>query len=247
MKIGLLLQARTGSTRLPGKIFMDLNGRYSIQRILDGCKKTVYPHKILLCMPKEDEAEIKERISNGELESHIDERFDLFIGGENSNDLVDRFYKAARLHNIDVIVRLTCDNPMYEAAEDIIDDMIDDYLDNGAMGFLGNNDAISRNPFPNGIDVEIFNYRMLCWAKANIKDKINLEHCATSFYKCGNPFSVRAYNNMNRISKLIPSFTLDTVEDYQLLLKLTKNYDACQDLNAAIEKTNYEVWNNDGK
>jgi spore coat polysaccharide biosynthesis protein SpsF (cytidylyltransferase family) len=131
---------------------------------------------------------------------------------------------------------------MYEGGADIIDDMIEYYLDDGADGFLGNNDAISQNPFPNGIDIEIFNYRMLCWAKENIKDKINLEHCATSFYKHSSPFSVKAYNNMNRISKFIPSFTLDTDEDYQLLLKLTKNYDACQNLNAAIEKTNYEMW-----
>ena len=123
MTVGILLQARSGSTRLPGKIFMDLNSRYSIQRILAGCKKTIIPNKIILCMPKEDRAEIEGRIARGELDGCTDDRVSLFIGEGDSNDLIDRFYKAARKYNIDTVVRLTCDNPMLEGANDIIDDM----------------------------------------------------------------------------------------------------------------------------
>jgi len=250
MSIMIVLQARSQSTRLPRKIYMDLNGKYSIQRILDGCKKTIYPNKIVLAMPKEDKDEIELRIKNGELDNFIDDRFSLFIGPGAQNDVMDRFYRAARLHNADVIVRLTCDNPMYEGFSEGIDEMIECYLGHGATGFMGNNEAIVDNYYyPHGIDVEIFNYRMLCWAKQNINDKYNLEHCATSFYKPPNRFMLLPFKNkykINTISTKIPKFTMDTEEDYRLLLKLTKNFDIYKDLNKAIDTTHEEV-KNDGK
>ncbi|MFA5023410.1 MAG: hypothetical protein WC523_00435 [Patescibacteria group bacterium] len=245
MSIVIILQARSQSTRFPRKIYADLNGKYSIQRILSGCKKTIYPNKIILAMPAEDKIEIESRIAKGEMDNFIDDRFSLFIGPGEQNDLVDRFYRAARLYHAEVIVRLTCDNPMYEGFSDGIDEMIEYYLLNDKKGFLGNNDAICKaNPYPHGVDVEIFNYRMLCWAKLNIHDKYNLEHCAPSFYKPTLRFGGLEFRNeyrKNLVSTSIPKFTMDTEEDYKLLLKLTKNYDICQDLNKSLELTYEEI------
>lgn len=242
MKIGLLLQARTGSTRLPGKIFMDLNGKYSIQRILNGCKKTIYPHKILLCMPKEDKNEITFRNNIGELDQYTDDRFDLFIGDGDSNDLIDRFYKAARKHSIDIIVRLTADNPMLEGANEIIDDMLERYIKLSKNDyFMGNNESVSNMPFPHGLDVEIFSYDMLCWAKRYIDNAYDREHCATSFYRDHRLFNIIPFSNYYRISTKIPKFTMDTPEDYKLLLELTANYDKYQDINKAVEETYEDI------
>lgn len=236
--IGIILQARSNSQRLPGKIFMDLNGRYSIQRILAGCKKTIYPNKIILAMPKDDKEEIEKRILGGELAECTDDRFELFIGNGDINNLVDRFHGAARKFGLDVIVRLTADNPLYEGYSFGIDEMIAEYLHNGSTGFMGNNLTVSPNPFPSGIDVEVFSYEMLCWAKSRITSGYCLEHCAPSFYSGDAPFKIIPFNN-NRphtmISTKIPSFTMDTISDYNFLLALTANYDKTQDLNKAIE------------
>lgn len=240
MKIGIVIQARTSSNRLPGKIFMDINGRNSIQRILDGCKKTIYPHKVILAMPADDKEKIETRISAGELDKHIDERFDLVIGDGDLNDLVDRYYKAARRHNLDVIVRLTADCPMHEGYYFGIDEMICDYLRADAKGFMGNNLLVAQNPYPCGIDVEIFNYDMICWAKKHAKTKYELEHCAPIFYSDlgEDVFGILPFNN-NRphtmITNRIVDFSLDTESDYQLLLRLTEAYDKYQDLNKALE------------
>lgn len=252
MNIGIVIQARTSSSRLPGKIFKDLNGRHSIQRILDGCKKTIYPTKIILAMPKDDQVEIEGRIKNGELKGHIDGRFNLFISTGSLNNLVDRYYGAANKHNLDVIIRLTADCPMNEAYWFGIDEMIAEYLQMGSRGFMGNNMTIAQNPFPSGIDIEIFNYEMICWAKRYAKTDHELEHCVPIFYSDigARLFGVIPFNN-NRphtmISRRISDFSLDTPGDYELLLKLTAAYDELQDLNKAIEsvdlggfhKTNY--------
>jgi spore coat polysaccharide biosynthesis protein SpsF len=240
MKIGIVIQARSSSKRLPGKIFASLNGRNSIQRILDGCKKTIYPHKIILAMPADDKAEIDRRIKDGELDAHIDERFELFIGGGDLNDLVDRYHKAARLHALDVIVRLTADCPMHEAYAFGLDEMIAEYLQQGATGFMGNNLLVSPTPFPCGIDAEIFNYEMLCWNKKHAKTQLELEHCVPLMYSDigARIWGLVPFNNVRphtMVSNRISDFSLDTPNDYQLLLKLTEAYDKYQDLNKALE------------
>jgi len=235
---GVIIQARTGSTRLPGKIFMDLNGKYSIQRILDGCCKTVYPNKIILAMPVEDGNVIKERIEKGELDKHIDDRFDLFIHNGDSSDLVDRFYLASRRFGLDTIIRITADCPMIEGFYLGIDEMVAKYMKEGQEGFMGNNLIVAQNPYPCGIDVEIFNYEMICWAKKHAKSNYDLEHCVPIFYSDMSPFKTMAFNN-NRpntmVSKRISDFSLDTVSDYKLLSRLTECYDKLKDLNKAIE------------
>ena len=236
--IGIILQARSNSTRLPSKIFMDLNGQYSIQRILSGCKKTICPNKIILAMPKEDKQEIERRLSCGELSNCTDDRFELFIGDGDQNNLIDRFHGAARKFGLDIVIRLTADNPLYEGYSFGIDEMVSEYLHNGSTGFMGNNLTVATNPYPSGIDVEIFSYEMLCWAKLHVKTEYCLEHCAPSFYSGDSPFKIMPFNN-NRphtmISTKIPSFTMDTINDYNFLLALTENYDRTQDLNKAIE------------
>lgn len=240
MKIGIVIQARTSSNRLPGKIFMDINGKNSIQRILDGCKKTIYPHKIILAMPAEDKEKIESRINAGELEGHIDERFELVIGDGDLNDLVDRYYKAARRYGIDVIVRLTADCPMHEGYAFGLDEIIAEYLSLGAGGFMSNNLLVAQNPYPCGIDVEVFNYEMICWAKKHATSKYELEHCVPIFYSNvgSGLFGIKPFNN-NRphtmVSTRLSDFSLDTPNDYQMLLELTRAYDQYQDLNMALE------------
>ena len=186
--IGIIIQARTSSTRLPGKIFKDLNGRNAVQRILDGCKKTIFPNKIILAMPVDDKVEIERRIAIGELEGHIDDRFALYIAECNLNNLLDRYYMAARKYGIDTIIRLTCDCPMHEAYSFGIDEMIADYLKYNKSIFMGNNLLVAKRPYPCGIDVEIFTYEMICWAKQHAEKPYELEHCVPLMYSDLSPF-----------------------------------------------------------
>jgi spore coat polysaccharide biosynthesis protein SpsF len=129
MNVGIVIQARTSSKRLPGKIFKDLNGKHSIQRILEGCKKTIVPQKIVLAMPKEDELEIRKRIDNNELDGFVDDRFELFIADGDLNDVLDRYYKVARKFSLDAILRITADCPMHCGSYKIMDEMLMEYME----------------------------------------------------------------------------------------------------------------------
>lgn len=234
------MQARSQSTRFPRKIYADLNGKNSIQRILEGMKKTIVPHKIILAMPKEDVVEIEQRIQCGELDSYIDDRFDLFIGDGDQNDLVDRYYKAMRKFDIDICARITCDCPMWCGASFLMDEMLMEYLKLGSSGFMGNNLVVSTNPYPCGVDNEIFTYEMICWTKIHAKSAFDLEHCVPLMYSSISPFQKHGFVNNaphTMISTQIQDFSLDTPRDYDLLKIITNNYDKYNNINKAIEST----------
>jgi len=239
MKIGIIMQARSQSRRFPRKIYAPFNnGKHSIQCILEGMKKTNIPHKIILAMPYEDKEEIENRIKSGELENYIDDRFDLFIGNGDQSDLVDRYHKAMRKFSLDVCVRLTCDCPMHIATANIIDEMLFEYMTLKTNGFMGNNLLVAKAPAPCGIDVEIFSYDLMCWAKMYAKTPHELEHCVPIMYGPFSQFEIHGFENIRphfMVSRRIADFSLDTLGDYELLKILMDNYDKYQDLNKAIE------------
>jgi spore coat polysaccharide biosynthesis protein SpsF len=237
--IGVVLQCRSQSKRLPRKIYADLGGgKYTIQRILEGMKKTVVPHKIILAMPKEDKDEIEQRIKSGELDPYIDDRFELFIASGAQDDLVDRYHKVARKYDLDVIARITGDCPGWIGASKIMDEMLMEYLALGTNGFLGNNLLIARAPYPCGIDCEIFSYEMMCWAKMHATTAYDLEHCTPIMYSDISPFKIHPFDNCRphtMITNKISDFSLDTTKDYQMLLKIMESFDKDQNLNKALE------------
>jgi len=239
MSVGIIIQARSGSSRFPRKIYAPFNnGKNSIQCILEGTKKTIVPHKIVLAMPKDDQKEIEKRLAEGEFNEYIDNRFELFIGLGEEDDLVDRYYGAMRKFDIDVCMRITGDCPMHCATSGMMDDMLLKYLGERKSVFMGNDLLVSRVPYPCGIDMEVFNYEMMCWVKMHAKTDAELEHCVTTLYGTFSPFDLYGYENIRpqiQISTRISDFSLDTREDYELLKKLMNEYDKYQDINKAIE------------
>lgn len=242
MKIGVIIQARSQSSRLPRKIYLPFkNGKNSLQCILEGASKTIVPHNVVLAMPKEDEKEIKSKISM--FDPFIDDRFDLFIGRGEQNDLVDRYHSVMRNLGLDICVRLTGDCPMHIATPEMIDDMLLQYIKCRESVFMGNNLLVSRVPYPCGVDIEIFDYSMICWAKINAKTPFDLEHCVPIMYGKNSPFKIVGYENIRpqkQVSTKISDFSLDTEDDYRLIWNLMENYDKFDDLNKAIENTDIE-------
>jgi spore coat polysaccharide biosynthesis protein SpsF (cytidylyltransferase family) len=238
--IGIVIQARTGSNRLPGKIFMDLNGKHSVQRILEGCSKTIMPNKIILAMPGEDKDKIEIRIAQGELDGFADDRFELFIGDGDQNDLVNRYYKVARKFGLDVIMRITADCPAHCATSKIMDEMLMEYVSSGAKGYMGNNLLTCSSPYPNGVDLEIISYEALCYTKLHAKDRSDLEHVVPFLYGPNCKYPISTFQNLRphtMVSTKIKDFSLDTARDYEVLKAILTNYDKYQDLNKALENT----------
>ena len=232
--IGIIIQARTKSTRFPNKIFTDINGRYTLQRVLDGATSSKLAHKIILAMPEYDRAEIKRRIEEGELNDHLVHRgFSVYCG--EADNVLKRYYDAAGINGIDLIVRITADCPFIQG--NIIDEMIERYLSNGYNGFMGNNENVSDRPFPDGLDVEIFPWWLLVSTVRQADSESDREHVTSLMYR--GPMDVKrniyGFNNDNKITMKHPSFSFDTEEDYELIKKIAVEYDECGDLNKALE------------
>lgn len=238
--IGVIIQARTGSTRFPRKIYEDINGKNTLCRVLEGVTSAEIPNKIILAMPRYDETEFHKMVQSGAFYKATDERFATYFG--HPDDLVDRYFQAARQYNIDLIVRVTADCPLIQGK--IIDEMLSEYLKKGYNGFMGNNELISEVPFPDGVDIEIFPFWLLAETHQLTQDPGHREHVTPFMYRRGTEYNLHGFKNCRpntQISMKFNDFSFDTHEDLMLIKALVKQYDKHGDLNKAIYDTNFQI------
>jgi spore coat polysaccharide biosynthesis protein SpsF (cytidylyltransferase family) len=233
--IGIIVQARTKSTRFPNKIFADINGRYTLQRVLDGVKNSRMAHKIILAVPEYDREEIKDRIEKGELNDHLMHRgFSVYCG--EPDDVLKRYYDAAGINGIDLIVRITADCPFIQGS--IIDVMLTEYLSGGYNGYMYN--RLEKPMYPSGLDVEIFPWWMLVYAHQNATTPGDREHVTAFMRKLDHKYGFinDSFIGDDFISMKYEDISFDTEKDYELIKKIAVEYDEHKDLNKAIELVN---------
>lgn len=202
--IAVIIQARMGSTRLPGKVLIPLADGKSVlehmtNRILAGKSKV----KVIIATTenKEDDAIVEEAIKLG---------IPFFRGDEN--DVLSRYYWTAKKYNVDIIVRLTSDCPLYDVA--LLDAMVSEFLkpENKGLDYLSN--TLERT-FPRGFDTEIFTFPTLETAYFDAKFSYEKEHVTPYIYEHQNLFKVKSYVNPVDYSEY--RLTLDTEDDLQLI------------------------------
>jgi spore coat polysaccharide biosynthesis protein SpsF len=170
-KVVLIIQARMGSTRLPGKSMMDLAGAPLISRVLERVKRCKNIDNIVLAIPLNKENDILEKqakISN----------IDCFRGSEN--DLLDRYYQAAKTFNADIVGRIPADNPLSEPYE--IDRIISHHKLLNTPGFSSNLAEVQGSSYPDGIGAEMFDFSLLEKAWQKESDPQKREHVHLNFY-----------------------------------------------------------------
>jgi len=105
----------------------------------------------------------------------------VFTGSEN--DLVDRYYQAARWTKADIVGRLPADNATPEPSE--IDRIVDHHLALGRRGFSSNLSVIGDSEYPDGIGAEMFDFSLLEEARERHYDPRQREHVHLNFYDYG--------------------------------------------------------------
>jgi spore coat polysaccharide biosynthesis protein SpsF len=166
----LIIQARTGSTRFPKKVLSKINGTSLIEHIIYRVKKVKQIDKIILATTRKKEDNILCKLAKKN-------KIYCFRGSEN--DLVDRYYKAAVHFNANFILRLPADNPIPEPIE--YDRLIKYHL-KSKNDFSSNICNFKNNGYPNGIGVEIFNFKALEKIWKFQKNERFREHIALNFY-----------------------------------------------------------------
>lgn len=232
MKVVIITQARHSSSRLPGKVLLNINGKSILQLHLERIRFSKLATDFFVAIAEETGSKIIETISTKA-------GFQSYIG--SVKDVLDRFYQTSKIANPDLIVRLTSDCPLID--HNLIDEMIDFMLKN-PCDYLSN----TLNPtYPDGQDIEIFTIRALQEAWLNAKVDSEREHVTPYIWKNSNFFSNNlfksfSYENGDNYSHI--RMTVDEFEDFQLVEKLTSilGFDK-----SWKEYSNYIIKNNIGQ
>jgi glutamate-1-semialdehyde 2,1-aminomutase len=184
MKIVALIQARMNSTRLPKKVMLDIKSNPMINYLISRLKLSKKINKIVLATTERNTDDIL-----AEFVSSIG--IDIYRGSENN--VLDRFYKAAKKFEADIVIRITADCPLIDPY--LIDKVIEDFN-------VKNEDYISNalNPsFPDGLDCEVFSFQALEKAWKDAKKPHELEHVTPYIYESGK-FKIRNYKSRQDFS-----------------------------------------------
>ena len=141
MRVVAIIQARMGSTRLPGKVMMDLAGEPMLARVVDRTRRAESLDDTVVATTTEPADEV--------IVGLCDRRgYPCFEG--SSDDVLDRYYQAALKYEADAVVRVTSDNPLVDPA--VIDDVVGAF--DRAKPDCASNDFPPRT-YPLGLGVEI--------------------------------------------------------------------------------------------
>lgn len=198
MKILAIIQARMGSSRLPGKIMLDLLGEPVLVRGVSRLRRSQLLSEIVIAtttLPTDDP-----------IASLCKDRgWSCFRGDEN--DLLDRYYQAAQAYNADVIVRITSDCPMIDP--EVVDMVIRTFLNLPHADYVSN--TLPPRTFPRGLDTEVMAYEALARAWREDWDPNLREHVTPYIYRNPDKFRIRGVFNDKDLS--FHRWTLDTPED----------------------------------
>lgn len=200
--IAAIIQARIGSTRLPGKVLKEVLGKTLLGHLIERLKQSKTLSTIIVATTTEEK--------DTPLAKHA-ESLGVRVFRGNEKDVLDRYYKAAAAFNVDTIVRITADCPLMDPA--VVDRVVDAYTrDKGTYSYVSN---IEPQTFPVGMAVEVISFIALerAWKEATLPE--DREH-VTLFIR-NRPKEFRRVNVENETDYSRFRITVDTPEDFRLV------------------------------
>jgi spore coat polysaccharide biosynthesis protein SpsF len=177
-----IVQARIGSSRLPGKVLTEIENKPMLWHQLNRMRRSRLIEETVVATTANSKDDVIQNFC---------ERYKIHFFRGSENDVLDRYYSAAKLFNADAVVRITADCPLIDP--EVIDKVIGEYLER-ADHFDGASNAIVRT-YPRGLDTEVFSFRAIerAWREAD-KD-YQREH--VTIYMHENPESFKVFNVTN--------------------------------------------------
>ena len=175
LRIGAVIQARTGSTRLPGKIHAPISGFPLLGWCVERLGRAATIDRVVVAtsvMPADDAVEAM----GHEL------GFAVFRGSED--DVLERFHGAVAAHGFDHVVRVCGDSPFVDPS--LVDDLVRVYLAAG-VDYASN---IGARSYPRGLDCEVFSARRLAEGEQRATAAYERAHVTPYFYQNPEIFSV---------------------------------------------------------
>ncbi len=162
-KKGIIIQARMDSSRLPGKILKNLNGKPSLWHVYNRCKASKLASIVIVATTIDKSDDQIERFCK---------QYKIPHSRGSINHVLSRYYEAAKKYKVDIIARVTADCPLVDPAT--IDRVFKahknqkcDYVSNIVPG---------ERTFPRGLDVEVFSFTALDKAFREATESMETEH-----------------------------------------------------------------------
>jgi spore coat polysaccharide biosynthesis protein SpsF len=200
VKTAVIVQARMGSSRLPGKVLMDLGGETVLARVVQRVRRAALVQQIIVAtsVSEKDDAVVSEC-----------ERIDVQCFRGSEHDVLDRYYKCAEACVADVVVRITADCPLIDP--DLVDITIQAFLNNRCD--YASNALVPT--YPRGLDVEVFTMTALARTSCEARKAYEREHVTPYLYEHPELFRLVSLKAAADYSNY--RWTLDTAEDLELL------------------------------
>jgi spore coat polysaccharide biosynthesis protein SpsF len=209
MNVIAIVQARTGSTRLPGKILKKINNKVVLDYVIERIQQCSKIDDIVLATTTSEKDDVLEKYAKNKV-------ITLFRGSEE--DVLSRYYKAAEKYKADQVVRITSDCPLIDPK--IIDKIIDSHIANKA-DYTSN--TLNRT-YPRGLDVEAISFKTLEEAYKNSNKEYQREHVTPYIIEHPEKFKLQNIESVGKIRRPDIRITLDTPEDLKLIKKILLHF-----------------------
>lgn len=198
----LIIQARTGSSRLPNKVLKNICGKPMLQHIIERVKNCKNVDYVMVATTEKD--------TDNEI-AFLCQKMDIDCYRGSENDVLDRYYQAANLYKPENIIRVTADCPLIDSQ--LIDKMVEIHA-NGNYDYTSNTLV---ETYPDGLDAEIFKFSALekAWKEADLASE--REH-VTPYIKFKG--DLKKYSIERKPSLAEKRWTVDTEKDFEMVSKI---------------------------
>ncbi len=205
MKIGAIVQARMNSTRLPGKVLTEVDGRPLLQFLLERIQHCSNLDEIIVATSTEElDTQIYDFCINNNYSCHR---------GALAN-VASRFYEIIKAHSFDTIVRVNGDSPLLDPQ----------LIEQGIAHFQKRNCDLVTNTFPRsfpkGQSVEVIDAEKFCSAYLDFQDSDDFEHVTQYFYKRPEQFNIYNFSTDKTLGEL--QLSIDLPEDLERFQQIYK-------------------------
>lgn len=206
MKVVAIVQARMGSSRLPGKVLKKVLNKSLLDYQMERIKRTKLIDEIVIATTLNPIDDV--------LVQFCESRSIPYYRG-SEQDVLSRYYEAAILFDADVIVRLTADNPLIDP--EIIDRTVAEFLSDNTLDYASN--TIERT-YPRGMDTEVFSFALLEKLNTVATSPSNREHVTSYISEHPTLFRIKQVKDDKNESRF--RLTVDTPKDFLIISQITE-------------------------
>ncbi len=209
MTVGCIIQARMGSTRLPGKVLMDVTkGKPVLYYVINQLKHCKSIEKIIVATTtlQEDDKIVQ---------FCMDNKVSYFRG--DSKNVLERHYLCAEKFSLSTIIRMPSDKPLLDP--EVVDKVVGVFSSN-SFDYVTN---FLPSTFPSGTEVEVFSFDSLKTAREKAILPSEKEHVTNYIYNHKDDFRIFNVVNSENLSNL--RWAVDKIEDLRLVRKIVSKID----------------------